>query len=409
MAETGAAACTGERVKCRSCGGGSFGDVIDLGLMPLVNNLLPHPDAPCARWPLKVVFCRGCALAQLTETPPPSEMFEEYLYFSSQSHTMVAHARKLVDRYVAPEERVMEIASNDGYLLREAQARGATVLGIDPARNIAAYANGLGIPTLCDYFNRRSAENIVSDWGRADVIFANNVLAHVPDPNEIAAGIAMLLSKGGVAHIEVPYLVRMIESRAFDTMYHEHQSYFSMCALAALLNRHGLQIINGEEISIHGGSLHVEIAHAGNQDRAHDMMERERERGVHTDAFYGDFARRVWELRDQLCRRMSEFNRVVGYGAAAKGVVLLNTFNFGIDRIAWVADVSPHKQGKFIPGTRQPIVSPQKLLEEMPDAALLLPWNIQDEVVRRNEEYLNQGGCFIVPIPEVRIIRAPHS
>jgi hypothetical protein len=379
--------------------------VIDLGPMPLVNNLLRSAEEVVPRWPLHVVFCRNCSLAQLTHTPPPEAMFDEYVYFSSQSHTMVEHARRLVAKFVRPGQRVLEIASNDGYLLEHARAAGATVLGVDPARNIAAFANDRGIPTRCEYFGAASAATLVEDWrGPADVIFANNVLAHAPDPNEIATGITIALAKNGVAHVEVPSLVRMIESCAFDTIYHEHHCYFSLTALRELFDRHGLKIVDVESIEIHGGSLHLQIIHAGDEPIAEGWIAREKAMGVLDDGFYADFADRVQKLRRDLDAAIGCCRKVVGYGAAAKGIVLLNAFGLDRDRIAWVADVSPHKQGRFIPGTGQPIVSPDRLVAECPDAALLLPWNLRQEVLRRNQAYRDQGGRFIVPIPKVEMI-----
>jgi SAM-dependent methyltransferase len=372
--------------------------------MPLVNNLLKSPGDACPLWPLKVVFCRECSLAQLTEAPPPHSMFDEYLYYSSQSQTMVAHAGALVDRYVRSGQRVLEIASNDGYLLKQAQQRGAIVLGVDPARNIAEFATAQGVPTRCGYFNANTASVIASEWGMADVIFANNVLAHVPDPNEIAAGMAIMLAENGVAHIEVPYLARMIDSCAFDTIYHEHHSYFSLTALNAILSRHRLTIVDVEVVEIHGGSLHLQVRHHGDQTSAEAMAAQEERLGIRGDAYYAGFAERVRVLRQRLIETMREFDWVAGYGAAAKGVVLLNHFGLDVNQIPWVADVSPHKQSRYIPGTRQPVVSPQKLLDDQPPATLLLPWNIRDEVVRRNQEYIDQGGRFIVPIPEVAVI-----
>jgi SAM-dependent methyltransferase len=392
-------------VNCRSCAHDGFGEVVDLGLMPLVNNLMRSADEVAARWPLHVVFCRECSLAQLTETPPPQAMFDEYLYFSSQSQTMVEHARRLVDRFVEPGDRVLEIASNDGYLLHYAKERVATVLGVDPASNIAEFANQRGIPTRCEYFNADSAARLVEEWsGPADVIFANNVLAHVPDPNEIAAGIAIALSRDGVAHIEVPSLVRMIESCAFDTIYHEHYSYFSLTALVDLFRRHGMKIVAVELMDVHGGSLHVQVAHEGHEGAAEAWIERERSVGVMEDGFYANFAPRVHAIHRDLDAAIGRFRTVVGYGAAAKGIVLLNAFGLTRDRIAWVADVSPHKQGRFVPGTGQAIVSPDRLTAERPDAALLLPWNLREEVLGRNQSYRDQGGRFIVPIPRVEIV-----
>lgn len=391
-------------MKCCSCGGGSFGDVIDLGLMPLVNNLLDRADQPCGRWPLKVVFCRACSLAQLTQTPPAEAMFGEYLYFSSQSQTMVAHAGDLVKRFVRPGDKVLEIASNDGYLLKQAQERGATALGVDPAKNIAAHANERGVPTRCEYFNAASAELIAGDWGRCDALFANNVLAHVPDPNEIAAGIALVLAPQGTAHIEVPWVRRMIAAGAFDTIYHEHQCYFSASALKSLFNRHGLRVTGVEAIEIHGGSLHLQLRHEGDESAMQAMADEEHDLGLFQDDFYADFARRVDRTRRRVLEAIGRFRTVGGYGAAAKGVVLLNTFGLDAAAIPWVADVSPHKQGRFIPGTRQRVVSPEILLTERPEAALLLPWNLKDEILRRNQAFRDQGGRFIVPIPDVEIL-----
>jgi SAM-dependent methyltransferase len=406
-----AAARKGQRVKCRSCGGADFGDVIDLGLMPLVNNLLLRADEPSPRWPLKVVFCKACSLAQLTETPPPSSMFDEYLYFSSQSQTMVAHAGELVRRFVkrppAPPagQRVVEIASNDGYLLRQARdIAGAQVLGIDPARNIATHANAAGVPTRCEYFNIASADAIARQFGLADVIFANNVLAHVPDPNEIAAGIKRLLSPDGLAHVEVPALTRMIELCAFDTIYHEHHCYFSFSALRSLFNRHGLRIVDFELAEIHGGSWHLQLAHEGDESKAAHQVDIERKLGVFDDSYYTDFEARVKALKNRLLEVLKQFDSVAAFGAAAKGIVLLNSFGLDTATISWVADVSPHKQGRFVPGMRQEIVAPEMLLSEKPQVVLILPWNIKDEIIQRNSAYLNQGGRFIVPIPEVAIL-----
>jgi len=390
-------------VNCRICGGERFGEVIDLGPMPLVNNLMRSTDEITPRWPLHVVFCRECSLAQLTETPPPGAMFDEYVYFSSQSQTMVEHAKRLVNQFVKGGDRVLEIASNDGYLLQHAKANGATVLGVDPARNIADYANSRGVPTRCEYFNRETAASIRDDWGAADVILANNVLAHVPDPNEIAAGIAIVLTKDGIAHVEVPSLVRMIDSCAFDTIYHEHHSYLSLTALRSLFNRHGLRIINVELLEIHGGSFHIQIAHRGDESKVAEWIAREQSLGVTQDRLYANFSARVRHIERDLKDAMGQFRTVVGYGAAAKGIVLLNAFGLDRKQIAWVSDVSPHKQGRFVPGTGQPIVSPRRLLDEKPDAALLLPWNIRDEVLRRNQAFRDQGGRFIVPIPTVEI------
>jgi len=391
-------------VRCRCCGRASFGEVIDLGEMPLVNNLLHSADEPCPRWPLKVVFCRGCSLVQLTQTPPPSAMFGEYLYFSSQSQTMVDHARRLVERFVKPGQRVLEIASNDGYLLKPAKDRGATVLGVEPAKNIASHAEAAGIPTVCEFFDEDVAARLIDEWGEADVAFANNVLAHVPDPNRIMRGVRMMIGERGTAHIEVPWVVSMIDGGAFDTIYHEHQCYFSINALRTLCHRNDLKIVDVELVDVHGGSLHMHVQRSGDETKLNQWCDDERKRGVFEDAFYQSFADRVQTMREQLKRAMSQFDVVAAYGAAAKGVVLLNSFELDAKQVPWVADVSPHKQGRFVPGTGQEIISPQELLERKPDAALLLPWNIREEILQRNQGYRDAGGRFIVAIPEVQVI-----
>ena len=391
-------------MRCRCCGRASFGEVIDLGEMPLVNNLLRSADEPCPRWPLKVVFCRGCSLVQLTQTPPPQAMFSEYLYFSSQSQTMVDHARRLVERFVRHGQRVLEIASNDGYLLKPAKDRGATVLGVEPAKNIAAHAEAAGIPTVCEFFDESVAERLINEWGEADVAFANNVLAHVPDPNRIVRGLRIMIGERGTAHIEVPWVVSMIDSGAFDTIYHEHQCYFSVNALRALCHRNDLKIVDIELVDVHGGSLHLHVKRTGDETTLNHGCDDERKRGVFDDAFYQSFADRVQTMREQLKRAMSQFDVVAAYGAAAKGVVLLNSFELDATQVPWVADVSPHKQGRFVPGTGQEIISPQELLERKPDAALLLPWNIREEILERNQGYRDAGGRFIVAIPEVQVI-----
>ncbi len=301
-------------------------------------------------------------------------------------------------------DRVVEIASNDGYLLRYAAERGAAVLGVDPAENIARHANASGVPTMCAYFDENTALRIRDDLGPADVIFANNVLAHVPDPNNIVAGIRLLLAEDGLAHLEMPSLLRLIESRAFDTIYHEHYSYFSACALRTLFDQHGLRIVDLHEIDIHGGSFHVTVAHNGDENQAEAMCEDERSRGIFSDNYYADFSHRVMELKEGLLAAFGEFSSVTAFGAAAKGIVLLNCFGLDAEVIPWVADVSPHKQGRFVPGTRQIIVEPERLLHDMPDACLILPWNIRSEICRRNHDYTNRGGRFIVAIPEIAVL-----
>jgi SAM-dependent methyltransferase len=390
-------------VNCRVCHGRDFREVIDLGAMPLVNNLLDDPSQDCPRWPLQVVRCEDCSLCQLTESVPSGAMFDNYVYFTGQSRTMVAHAQSLVRKHIEPGHRVVEIASNDGYLLEHAQKRGAHVLGIEPAKNIAAWAMAKGVPTRCTYFGAAAAHDILSDWGRADRIFANNVLAHVPDPHDLVAGIKLILAPHGVAHVEVPWVLEMIRSGAFDTIYHEHQSYFSCSALHNLVQQHGLRVTSVEVSPIHGGSLHLQLGHDGDDSKARQFREKEKQFGLFAETTYVRFRDRVFALKDEAHGALTHFNDLAAYGAAAKGVVALNFLGLDASRVPWVADISPHKQGKFIPGTRQPIVSPEELLRRLPSAALLLPWNIAAEIVDQHRTYLAKGGRFVRLIPRITI------
>ncbi len=393
-------------MNCRICGDSNLIEGIDLGDLPLVNNLPDSPDQACVRHPLHMLVCPQCMLGQLTESPPSDEMFEEYCYFSSQSQTMVAHARMLVDRYVVPGQFVIEVASNDGYLLGPARDRGARVLGVDPARNVVASAVANGIPTICDYFARDVARSIRAEHGQADVIFANNVLAHVPDPGEIISGIQELLAPGGIAHIEVPWLGRMLELGAFDTIYHEHQFAWSVKSIERLCSQYALGIRAVHLEDVHGGSLHVQIARGPSSVAASRWIEQETSLGLGAVSRYERFRQRVEALRLEILDVLESYRSVGGYGAAAKAVVMLNVFGLGVNQIPWVADVSPHKQGRFIPGTGQRIVSPSRLLDEHPPACLLFAWNLAREVAQRNRLYLQRGGRFIVVVPEVREINA---
>ena len=395
-------------LKCRSCHSSDLAPVLDLGAVPLVNNLLRCRDDECERYPLRVVFCRACTLSQLTETVSPRVLFDDYRYFSAQSQTMLAHAAALVERFVEPGQRVCEIASNDGYLLRHALERGATVLGVDPARNVADHAIASGIPTRCDYFNSAVAQEIARDWGRPDVMFACNVLAHVPDPNEIAEGIARLLAPDGVAHVEVPWIGSLVRDGAFDTIYHEHYSYFSVAALRALFSRHALKMTAIDLMPIHGGSLHIQLRRERGEDaEIEQWLRRERESGLCDGSFASRLADRVALVREGVHDLIHRHGQIGGFGAAAKATVLLNVLGLGRDQVPWVADVSPHKQGWFIPGTLQEVVRPDRLTEAQPRACLIFPWNIADEIARRNPLYLERGGRFFVAVPALREVGAP--
>ncbi|HLK88472.1 MAG TPA: class I SAM-dependent methyltransferase [Polyangia bacterium] len=404
---------------CRSCGAAALEPVLDLGSTPLANSLPTERD-PAAepRYPLELVFCSACSLVQITETVPPEDLFRDYLYFSSFSDTMLAHARELVGRLVAERKLgagalAVEIASNDGYLLQYYKQAGVPVLGIEPARNVAKVAiEQRGIPTVVEFFGHALATRLRAEGKRADVLHANNVLAHVADLGGFVAGIREILADDGVAVLEFPYLGEMIDRCEFDTIYHEHLCYYSLSALDHLFARQGLKAIEVERLPIHGGSLLLQVARA-EAPRAPGpsvaaLLEEEARRGMKTAAFYRGFAQRVLdlkaELRAVLARLKAEGRRVAAYGAAAKGSTLLNTFGIGRETLDFVADRSTYKQGRFMPGVGVPIVAPARLVEAMPDYTLLLTWNFADEILAQQAEYRSKGGKFIVPIPTVRVV-----
>jgi SAM-dependent methyltransferase len=402
--------------QCRSCGFGTLDDVLTLGETPLANSLVAADrlDTVEARFPLDVVFCPQCALVQLTISVPPEEMFTEYAYFSSFADTVTENARVLVERLVrerhlADGHLAMEIASNDGYLLKNYVAAGITALGIDPARNIARVAIDNGVPTRCDFFGRDLARQLAAEGLLADVLHANNVMAHVPDVNGVVAGIATVLAPGGVAVIETPYVREMVERLEFDTIYHEHLFYYSLSSFDALLRRNGLRAVDVERIPIHGGTLRIFAAEEGTpvSDTTTSLLAEEAQLGMTTIDYYRDFVARV----DTLCDQLRDFllglrrdgKRIAAYGAAAKGATLLNRIGVDATTIDYVADRNVHKQGLYMPGVHIPIVAPEQLLTDLPDYVLLLAWNFADEVMAQQHEYRERGGKFIVPVPEPAI------
>lgn len=403
--------------QCRSCGGVRYAPVIDLGAMPLANALLEPGKANGqeARYPLRVVLCEDCSLVQITETVPPEALFSDYVYFSSVSDTAVASARiiaerLIVERNLRPNSLVMEAASNDGYLLRHYRDRGMSVLGIEPAANIARVAEADGIATRCAFFGREEAARLAGEGRRCSVFHANNVLAHVADLNGFVAGIRGVLAADGIAVVEVPYLRDLVDNAEFDTIYHEHLCYFSLTSLACLFARHALVLADVERIPIHGGSLRLFLAHAGTPQnaRVRAMLDEETSLGMNGACYYAGFATRVDRLKNDLVsllkRLKTEGRRIAAYGASAKGATLLNFFGLGRDVLDFVADRSTAKQGKLTPGAHLPIVPAEALAQARPDYCLLLTWNFADEILAQQAAYRDAGGRFIVPIPQVRIV-----
>lgn len=403
---------------CRSCGAAELASVLSLGRTPLANALLTADqlDAVEATYPLELTFCRACTLVQITETVPPEKLFREYLYLSSFSDTMLRHAQAIVERVLQSRpldanSLALEIASNDGYLLQYYQQAGIPVLGIEPAINIAQVARDKrGIRTLSDFFGAETARRLVQQGERADVIHANNVLAHVPDLNGFAEGLRLLLKEAGVAIIEVPYVKDLIDRCEFDTIYHEHLCYFSLTALRALFERHGLVIQDVERLPIHGGSLRLFLRHHGLEPTSavRELIAEERAWGVGSPDFYRGFADRVENLkttlRNFILKLKDQRQTLAAYGAAAKGSTLLNYFQIGREALDFVVDRSTYKQGRYMPGVRLPICAPERLLADMPSHVLLLTWNFADEILEQQAEYRQRGGRFIIPIPELRVL-----
>jgi len=405
---------------CLFCGTPLRRTFVDLGMSPLCESYRSEEQLQQMEpfYPLHVYVCERCFLVQLQEFVAPEEIFTEYAYFSSYADSWVEHMRRYADT-IAPrlglgeKSLVVEVASNDGYLLQHFVKKGIPVLGIEPAANVAEVARQKGVPTLVKFFGERTARELVAEGKRPDLLCGANVLAQVPDPNDFVEGLRVLLKPGGVVTFEFPHLVRLMAENQFDTIYHEHFSYFSFLSAEAIFAAHRLVVFDVEELPTHGGSLRIYARHADDgarpvTERARSLRQREVDLGLTRMETYQGFGEQVKETK----RKLLEFligakragKKVVGYGAPGKGNTLLNYCGVRTDFIDFTVDRNPYKQGKFLPGTHIPIHAPERIREARPDYLLILPWNFRDEIVKQMS-YVREWGCrFVVPIPEVRVL-----
>ena len=410
----------GSAQACRFCGQRLENIFVDLGMSPLANSYLKptqlHQMEPF--YPLRVFICANCLLVQAEDFETPESIFSDYAYFASYSDTWLQHAQAYAGMIVqrlalGKESLVIEIASNDGYLLQAFVAQGIPVLGIEPAANVAETAVKKGVRTIVKFFGEDTARELAAQNMKADLIVGNNVLAHVPKLNDFVRGIKLVLKPNGVVTLEFPHLMRLMQENQFDTIYHEHFSYFSFLAVERILAAHGLTLFDVEELPTHGGSLRIYARHSQDSAKAvgarvKDLRRREQDAGLASVASYLSFAEQVQATKSKLLNFLIEAKRqrksIVGYGAPAKGNTLLNYCGIRSDFIDYTVDRSPHKQGHFLPGARIAIHHPDKIKETKPDYLLILPWNLKDEVIDQMQYIRQWGGKFVVPIPEVTVL-----
>lgn len=407
-------------LNCRFCHQELTRTFVDLGSTPLANSYLREAShiATEKSYPLHARVCETCFLVQVEDVVPAEDIFSDYAYFSSFSSSWVEHARRYAEKLsgelnLGPDSLVAEIASNDGYLLKHFVAKGIPVLGIEPAANVAKSAEKVGVRTEVAFFGIETATRLAKSGLQADLMAANNVMAHVPDINDFIGGIPILLGKEGVFTIEFPHLLNLIEKVQFDTIYHEHYSYLSLLAVEKILEAHGLKVFDVEELPTHGGSLRVYACHEGTRKYAETprlsaIREKEAAAGLDTVSAYQNFTPRVEKVREDLLAFLrnarAEGKKVAGYGAAAKGNTLLNYCGVGPDLIEFVVDRNPEKQGTLLPGSHIPVFGPDKIWEEKPDYVLILPWNLADEISSDMAAIKDWEGRFVIPIPELEVL-----
>lgn len=409
-----------KRSVCRFCNAELTSSFADLGMSPPANSYVSadHLGRMERFYPLHAWVCDRCLLVQLEEFETPEQIFSDYAYFSSYSDTWLAHAKQFAEQMMSRlrldrSSLVVEVASNDGYLLQYFLRSGVPVLGIEPAKNVAAEAERRGIRTVVEFFGTRLASRLAAEGRRADLVAANNVLAHVPDLNDFVRGLKLILKPGGIVTVEVPHLLNLIQQNQFDTIYHEHFSYFSFMVAERVFAAHGLTVFDVEQLATHGGSLRIYARHADNSvvpvtESVMRLRKLEEECGLSISEIYRSFATRVKATKRALLGFLIEAanagKQVVGYGAPAKGNTLLNYCGVRTDLLAYTVDRSPHKQGRFLPGVHIPIHAPERILETRPDFVLILPWNLKEEIVEQMSTIRNWGGKFAVPIPELKVL-----
>lgn len=405
---------------CRFCGNTLKQSMVDLGMSPLSNSYIKEEDLTAKEnfYPLHAFVCENCLLVQLEEFESPETIFGDYAYFSSYSDSWLKHARDYTEMVTSRfaltgESQVIEIASNDGYLLQYFQAKGIPIMGIEPAANVAEVAKGKGIPTLVAFFGKPTAEGLAAQGMQADLLLGKNVLAHVPDLHDFAAGMKILLKPQGVITMEFPHLLQLMQQNQFDTIYHEHFSYFSFLTVLNIFSHYGLTIFDVDEIPTHGGSLRIYARHVEDDSRKSgtrvtELIAKEEAVGLREMSTYQAFSEQVKETKrnilEFLIRIKREGKTVVGYGAPAKGNTLLNYCGIRSDFIDYTVDRSPHKQGLYLPGTHIPIESPDKIRETRPDYVIILPWNLKEEIIDQMAHIREWGGRFVVLIPKVTVI-----
>ena len=406
--------CATDRSHCRICRADALANILDLGMQPLANSFISPEDVgkPEPRYPLELTRCTVCGHVQLSVTVPPEIMFRNYLYVSGTSETIPAHfaayAKDVAERFVPKDGLVVEIGSNDGTLLRAFDRSAVRVLGVEPARNIAAMANAAGIPTLDEFFGEAIAGEIAANHGRASAVIGNNVVAHIDDLHGLMSGVTALLDDRGVFVAEFPYLVDLLEKTAYDTIYHEHLSYFSVASVVDLASRHGLRLIDVRRVGVHGGSIRVFISRdLEASSEVTKLLALEDQSDLRGGRPLGLFVQAVQRQREDLMRVLRgvrSSRHLAGYGAPAKGNTLLNYCEIDRSVLDFIVDRSPLKHGLLTPGTHIPVEPPERLLASGVRDTLLLAWNFADEILRQQDAYRSRGGRFIIPIPSPRLV-----